>query len=125
MLTDEQRVRLLFAIDKAEGHGSLQYCSQIDGSPSCVTAQLAVMEKVPLKTVQRWAESIFVIAPKVKELQSYPPDLLQYLQFVWDNRDIGADTARARMRELVYAAFDSGPDGLRLKARELRLSIIG
>lgn len=124
-LTDAQRLKLIFAIDKAEGHGLCTYFE--DGKPTCVTAQLAVIEGTDVKIIKRWTESICVVLTKSSTpqvLKEYPPALLQYLQFIWDDKTIPHTKAREMMRELVEAAAseDNKVDDL---ARKFGLSTIG
>jgi hypothetical protein len=107
VITDIQKIKLITAIDKAEGHGSLAYT--VEGRPACVIAQLALLEGASVNLIKKWDDSVFVILGKSstpKGLKEYPSKLLQYLQFLWDDRTINHTVARERMRELVYAAAD-------------------
>lgn len=103
-LTEEQIARLQTAIDKAENPGARRYV--VDGRPSCVIAQLYILEGGSVDTLEWWQWQSTVIGcileeQRPPELVHYPEGLLQNLQYLWDVGVADADTRREAMREEV------------------------
>ena len=117
-LTWQQEVNLRAAIDCAEGPGLCMY--HLGNRPGCVIGQLGVLEGASLKKLQEWdgafgyggtAEVLWNRG--VKELRSYPLDLIRSLQRIWDSSDrLRSETARERMHALVseYASGNGGAE---------------
>lgn len=101
-LTEEQISRLQTAIDKAENPGECRYV--VDGRPSCVIAQLYILEGGSVDTLEWWQSTVIgciLEEQRPPELARYPKGLLQNLQYLWDIGLTNADTRREAMREEV------------------------
>ena len=93
-MTEEQIARLQTAIDKAENPGAC--CYVVNGRPSCVIAQLYILEGGSVDTLKEWGATVIGCVLNERhpaELAHYPKGLLQNLQYLWD---IGVDDAESR-----------------------------
>lgn len=103
-MTEEQIARLQTAIDKAENPGECRYV--VDGRPSCVIAQLYILEGGSVDTLEEWGATVIGCVLNERhpaELAHYPKTLLQSLQYLWDIGMDGVDCRREAMRsEVAY-----------------------
>lgn len=101
-MTEEQIARLQTAIDKAKNPGKCRYV--VDGRPSCVIAQLYILEGGSVDTLGKWRSTVIgciLEEQRPPKLAHYPKGLLQNLQYLWDVGVNDADTRREAMREEV------------------------
>lgn len=101
-LTEEQIVRLQTAINKAENPGGCRYA--VDERPSCVIAQLYILEGGSVDTLKYWGSTVIGCVLEQEhppELAKYPKWLLQKLQYLWDVGVADAEYKREIMRDEV------------------------
>lgn len=101
-LTEEQIARLQTAIDKAETPGACRYV--VDGRPSCVIAQLYILEGGSVDTLEEWGATVIGCVLDEwhpAEFAHYPKGLLQNLQYLWDTGMDDAECRREVMRKEV------------------------
>ena len=99
-MTDDQRARLLKAIERAERPGGCIYCLFGKTEPICVIAQLVYLEGGDVSELDG---SVDLSKHCFRSLEMYPGKLLQTIQRIWDGAGGVVGAAGARRMAMVKA----------------------